>query len=157
MSTRSTRADPPRGAGTRANDRRDSQSRRGIGRRRSDGPMGAAEGLAEWRKRQRALSWLPRLLGRWRRGGAITVFGKVPGKALPRQRRLRGREGSRGFALCAFLLRFPPRARRPPEPRTRCALPGSAAGRVAALLRVGGGTGDGRGLSGLWRSLPHHP
>ncbi|KAM6188064.1 adenosine 5'-monophosphoramidase HINT1-like [Sarcoramphus papa] len=75
-----------------------------------------------------------------RPGGATTVFGKVIGKALPRQRHLRGRGGGRGFALCAVPLPFPPsppspRARRHPEPRTRCAVPGSAAGRVAALLR----------------------
>lgn len=68
--------------------------------------------------------------------------------------------------LCArflFLLRSHarcPRARRLPEPRTRCAVGArerGEAGRVAALLRVAGGTGDGRGLSGVLRSLPHRP
>ncbi|XP_074424814.1 uncharacterized protein LOC141735660 [Larus michahellis] len=60
-----------------------------------------------------------------------------------------------------FLLPPPvppsPRARRHPEPRTRCAVPGSAAGRVAALLRAGGRAVEGRGLSGLWRSLLRDP
>ncbi|CAN0300642.1 unnamed protein product, partial [Bubo scandiacus] len=97
--------------------------------------MGAAEGLAEWRKRGG-----DEIIGARaaRPGGATTVFGKVTGKARPRQRRRRGRGrgrgrgGSRGFALCALPLPFPPspRARRHPEPRTRCAVPGSAAGRV---------------------------
>ncbi|XP_074424783.1 LOW QUALITY PROTEIN: uncharacterized protein LOC141735632 [Larus michahellis] len=37
------------------------------------------------------------------------------------------------------------------------AYPGSAAGRVAALLRAGGRAVEGRGLSGLWRSLLRDP
>lgn len=91
-----------------------------------------------------------------RSGGATIVFGKIIGKAVQRYGQRRERGGSRGFAL--FAVPFPSsRLRGSPEPRTRCSVPGSASGRVATLLlRVGGGTGDGRGLSGLWSSLLHH-
>ncbi|GAB0206592.1 histidine triad nucleotide-binding protein 1-like [Grus japonensis] len=57
--------------------------------------MGAAEGLAEWRKREGDN-------GRdyWGAGGATAVFGKVTGKALRRPRHLRGRGGTGHPAGC---------------------------------------------------------
>lgn len=127
---------------------------------RQEGP-GIAEEVSE---PARALSLADESVGvlACRPGGATTVFGKIIGEAFLWYRQRRGLGGSRGFALCAVPIP-------PPSPHTalagiraedtRCSVPGRAAGRAAALLllRVGAETGDARGLSGLWRSLLHHP
>ena len=114
--------------------------------------------MEEARGRQRALSWLTRLLGRGPPGPVAPLLSSERSSArrFPANVIYEDEEVAAALLCARFLfpsLPFPPSpspgARRRPEPRTRCAVPGSAAGRVAALLRVGGWRDGGR-TGPLW-------
>ena len=109
--------------------------------------------MEEARGRQRALSWLARLLGRGPPGPVAPLLSseRSPARRFPANVIYEDEEVAAALLCARFLFPSPPspRARRHPEPRPRCAVPGSAAGRVAALLRVGGWRDGGR-TGPLW-------
>lgn len=98
--------------------------------------------------RTRALSLADESIGvlASRSAGATTVFGKIIGKVFSWYRQRRGRGGSRGFAVCAVPLSFPPSLS--PSPRARGHL---SRGHPVRGARARGRAGGGAAAAGGWR------